>query len=239
MKAICLMEIRSFLSSLTGYLVIIVFLLINGLMLWFFDGTYNILQSNFADLAPFFYLAPLVLTFLIPAVSMKSLSEEIKQGTIELLLTKPLSVWQIVLGKYFGILFLIFLSILPTVIYVYFLESYLLPGQEFDMGSVLGSYFGLLFLSAAYGAMGIFASALSENQIVSFILGVGLCLFFSLGIDALAGLMQSTFVEKFGVQYHFRSISRGVIDTRDLIYFVSIAFLFLSMTVSKIKTLRK
>ncbi|MEC4113814.1 gliding motility-associated ABC transporter permease subunit GldF [Myroides pelagicus] len=239
MFAICFREIRSFLSSLTGYLVIAVFLIINGLMLWFFDGSYNVLNGNYADLAPFFYLSPLVLVFLIPAVAMRSFSEEIKQGTIELLLTKPLSVWQIVLGKYFGVLSLIILSILPTVVYVWILEGYIIDGQYFDYGSLIGSYFGLLFLAAMYASMGVFASSLSDNQIVAFILGALLCLFLSFGIDLLSSVAQSGILEQFGVQYHFRSISRGVIDTRDLVYFISVSFLFLSLTVLRIKSLRR
>lgn len=238
MKAISLREIKAFFSSLTGYLVITLFLVINGVLLWFIEGEYNVLQSGFADLSPFFYLAPWVLIFLIPAVSMKSFSEEIKNGTIELLLTKPLSVWQIVLGKFIGIFTLIFLAIIPTVVYVFILKDLVLEGQYIDYSSVMGSFIGLLFLVGCYTSMGILASSLTENQIVAFITGVILCLFFSLGIDTMAGLFGEWF-ERIGVLYHFRSISKGVIDTRDLIYFASMSILCLGITVFKIKTLRK
>lgn len=239
MKAICLREIRSFLSSIIGYLVISVFLLITGILLWFIDGSYNILQSGFADLSPFFFIAPWVLIFLIPAVTMKSFSEEIRQGTIELLLTKPISIWEIVLGKFLGVLILVLIAIIPTLVYVYIINNYIAPGQTFDMGAIIGSYFGLLFLASSYGAIGIFTSSITESQIVSFIFGVILCVFFSIGIEYLAVYLQSSFIEKLGVQYHFKSISRGVIDTRDLIYFLTITILFLSLAVYKIKMLRK
>lgn len=238
MKAISLREIKAFFSSLTGYLVIALFLVINGVLLWFLDGEYNVLQSGFADLSPFFYLAPWVLIFLIPAVSMKSFSEEIKNGTIELLLTKPLSVWQIVLGKFMGVFALIFLAIIPTVVYVFIIKDLVLEGQYLDYSSIIGSFIGLLFLVGCYVSMGILASSLTENQIVAFITGVILCLFFSLGVDTLAGVLGEWF-EKIGILYHFRSISKGVIDTRDLIYFISITILCLGLTVFKIKTLRK
>ncbi|WP_010253827.1 gliding motility-associated ABC transporter permease subunit GldF [Myroides injenensis] len=239
MKAICLREIRSFLSSIIGYLVISVFLLISGLLLWFIDGNYNILQSGFADLSPFFFIAPWVLIFLIPAVTMRSFSEEIRQGTIELLLTKPISIWEIVLGKFFGVLILVLIAIMPTLVYVYIITDYIAPGQTFDMGAIIGSYFGLVFLASSYSAIGIFTSSITESQIVSFILGVVLCVFFSIGIEYLAVYLQSSFIEKLGVQYHFKSISRGVIDTRDLIYFLTITIAFLSLAVYKIKMLRK
>ncbi|MEC4115871.1 gliding motility-associated ABC transporter permease subunit GldF [Myroides phaeus] len=238
MKAICFREIKSFFGSLTGYLVIICFLAINGGLLWFVDGDFNVLQSGFADLSPFFNLAPWVLIFLIPAVTMKSFSEEIKNGTIELLLTKPLSIWQIVLGKFFGVFFLIVLAILPTIVYVFVLKDLVLPGQFFDLGSIVGSFVGLLFLVSSYAAIGVFSSSITENQIVAFIVGIVLCAFFSIGIDMMSGVFGEWFA-KIGMFYHFRSISRGVLDTRDLLYFGSIATLFLGFTVFKIKMLRK
>lgn len=241
MKAICIREIKSFFGSLIGYLVIAVFLSINGLLLWIFDGVYNIPQSSFADLSPFFLIAPWILIFLVPAVTMKSFSEEIKQGTIELLLTKPLSVWEIVLGKFLGVIILILIAILPTFIYVLVLKEFTLSGQSFDFGNIAGSYFGLFFLVAAYASLGVFSSSLTDNQIVSFIVAVLLCVFFSLGIAELAEVFASggNWIEKIGLQYHFRSISRGVIDTRDLLFFVSFAVAFLGLTVFKIKTIRK
>ena len=240
MKSIVLREIKSFFGSPVGYLVIAIFLLLNGLFLWVFDGEFNILKSGFADLSPFFTLSPWILIFLIPAVTMLSFSDEKKQGTIELLFTKPLSIWQIVNGKFLGAFLLIVIAILPTLVYVYVLSSLGLPEGNIDMGSTLGSYFGLLFLVAAYTAIGIFTSTLSENQIVAFLIAVFLCFIFFYGFKELA-TYASVFedgIAQFGVEYHFKSMSRGVIDTRDILYFVSITILFLSLTVFKLKSLK-
>ena len=240
MKSIVLREIKSFFGSPIGYLVIVIFLLLNGLFLWVFDGEYNILKSGFADLSPFFTLAPWILIFLIPAVTMKSFSDEKKQGTIELLFTKPLSIWQIVNGKFLGAFLLIVIAIVPTFVYVYVISSLGMPGGNIDMGSTIGSYFGLLFLVASYTAIGIFTSTLSENQIVAFILSVFLCFIFYYGFEGIAPYAKGfeDTVARVGMDYHFKSMSRGVIDTRDVLYFVSVAFLFLSFTVFKLKTLK-
>ncbi len=240
MKSIALREIKSFFGSPIGYLVIAIFLILNGLFLWVFDGEYNILQSGFADLSPFFTLAPWILLFLIPAVTMRSFSDERKQGTIELLLTKPLSVWQIVNGKFLGSFLLIVLALLPTLVYVYVVYGLGLPEGNIDMGSTMGSYFGLLFLIASYTAIGIFTSTLSENQIVSFLVSVFLCFVFYYGFEGVATYMKGfeDLISSLGMDYHFKSMSRGVVDTRDVLYFISIAFLFLSFTVYKLKSLK-
>ncbi len=240
MKSIVLREIKSFFGSPIGYLVIAIFLLLNGLFLWVFQGEYNILNSGFADMTPFFTIAPWILIFLIPAVTMRSFSDEKKQGTIELLLTKPLSIWQIVNGKFFGAFFLIVMALLPTLVYVYILYGLGLPEGNIDLGSTLGSYFGLLFLVAAYSAIGIFTSTLSENQIVAFIIAVFVCFFFYFGFDGIATLITGfeDFVASFGMKNHFQSMGRGVLDTRDVIYFVSITVLFLSFTVFNLKSLK-
>ena len=240
MKSIVLREIKSFFGSPIGYLVIVIFLLLNGLFLWVFDGEYNILKSGFADLNPFFTLAPWILIFLIPAVTMKSFSDEKKQGTIELLFTKPLSVWQIVNGKFLGAFLLIVIAIIPTFVYVYVISSLGMPEGNIDMGSTIGSYFGLLFLVASYTAIGIFTSTLSENQIVAFILSVFLCFIFYYGFQGIASYAKGfeEAISRVGMDYHFKSMSRGVIDTRDVLYFVSVAFLFLSFTVFKLKSLK-
>lgn len=240
MKSILLREIKSFFGSPIGYLVIAIFLLLNGLFLWVFEGDFNILNSGYADLGPFFTLAPWILIFLIPAVTMRSFSDEKKQGTIELLLTKPLSVWQIVNGKFFGAFLLIIIALVPTLIYVYAIYGLGFPEGNIDMGSTIGSYFGLLFLIGGYTAIGIFTSTLSDNQIVAFILSVFLCFVFYFGFEGIASFAGefSSVVANLGMDYHFKSISRGVIDTRDIIYFISIALLFLSLTVFKIKSLK-
>jgi len=240
MKAILFREIKSFFGSPVGYLVIAIFLLLNGLFLWVFDGEYNIAQSGFADLTPFFTIAPWILLFLIPAVTMKSFSEEKKQGTLELLLTKPLSVWQIVNGKFLGSVLLIAIAIIPTLLYVYVVSKLGMPEGNIDLGSTMGSYFGLLFLIAAYSAIGIFTSSLSDNQIVSFILSVFLCFLLYYGFEGLAGFVGNSrdLVSALGMDSHFESMGRGVIDTRDVIYFASITVLFLSFTVFKLKALK-
>ncbi len=239
MKAILVREIKTFFGSLTGYLVIAVFLVLTGLFLWVFDGTYNILQSGYNDLNPFFQLAPLVLLLLIPAVTMKSISDERRQGTIELLVTKPLSLTQIVVGKFLGAFLLTVVALLPTLLYVFILNPYGNPPGNLDLGSTLGSYLGLLFLVAAYTGIGVFCSSLSENQIVAFILSVLICFVMYLGFDQVAEVFKSTLIEKFGVNYHYKSISRGVLDTRDLIYFGSITTFFLAATVFNLKNIRK
>lgn len=240
MKSILLREIKSFFGSPIGYLVIAIFLLLNGLFLWVFEGDYNILNSGFADLSPFFTISPWILIFLIPAVTMRSFSDEMKQGTIELLLTKPISIWEIVGGKFFGAFLLIVIAIIPTFIYVYVLYGLGMPAGNIDMGSTMGSYFGLLFLISGYTAIGVFTSTLSENQIVAFIVSVFLCFILYFGFQGVATQFKDwqELIAFFGMDYHFKSMSRGVIDTRDTIYFVSITLLFLSLTVYKLKSLK-
>jgi gliding motility-associated transport system permease protein len=240
MKAILLREIKSFFGSPVGYLVIAIFLLLNGLFLWVFEGDYNILNSGFADMSPFFTLAPWILIFLIPAVTMRSFSDEKKQGTLELLLTKPLSLLQIVAGKFLGAMLLIVIAIIPTFIYILVISGLGMPVGNIDMGSTMGSYFGLIFLIAAYTAIGVFTSTLSENQIVAFILSVFLCFFFYFAFEELATYLPDfeNFITALGMDSHFKSMSRGVLDTRDVLYFVSITIVFLSLTVFKLKSLK-
>lgn len=228
-------EITSFFASPIGYLVIGLFLVVNGLFLWVFSGDYNILDAGFADLNPFFELAPWILLFLIPAVTMRAFSDELKQGTLELLVTKPISVRAIVLGKYFGAVVLIVLALLPTLLYIVTISSLGNPSGNWDVGSTLGSYLGLLFLVLAYTAVGIFASTLSENQIVAFIIAIFLCFVLYFGFEGLASINASLDVSYLGLKAHYASISRGVIDTRDVIYFLSVAALFISLTVFKLK----
>ena len=231
-------EINSFFASPIGYLVIAVFLLLNSLFLFLFKGDFNILDNGFADLSSFFLLSPWIFIFLIPAITMRSFSDEKKQGTLELLLTKPISHLQIVLGKYFGAFALVIIAILPTLLYVYAISKLGNPEGNLDVGSVMGSYFGLLFLAASYVAIGVFASTLSDNQIVAFIIAVFLCFFFYFGFQGIANykLFGDTFyLEKLGMDYHFESMERGVLDTRDLIYFLSITAFFIVLTKLNIK----
>ncbi|WP_299016616.1 gliding motility-associated ABC transporter permease subunit GldF [uncultured Polaribacter sp.] len=236
MIAILKKEFNSFFASPIAYLVIGVFLLINGLFLWIFKDDFNLLNAGFADLNPFFYLAPWVFLFLIPAITMKTFSEELNTGTIELLKTKPISDWQIVLGKFWASLLLITIALLPTLTYAYTIYSLSNPAENLDFGSTIGSYMGLLFLAASYTSIGLFTSTLSKNQIVAFILGVLITFFFYYGFDAIADLLgHNLSIKNFGINQHFKSISRGVIDTRDLIYFVSVTFFFLFITKTRLE----
>ncbi len=233
MLAILKKEINSFFASPIGYLVIAVFLLLNGLFLWLFKGDFNILDSGFADMSAFFLLSPWILIFLIPAVTMRSFSDEKKQGTLELLLTKPISTLQIVLGKYFGAFILIIIALIPTLLYVFTISKLGAIGGNLDTGSILGSYFGLLFLIAAYTSIGVFSSTLSDNQIVAFIIAVFICFFFYFGFEGLSNYKlfgDAVYLEKLGMESHFKSMSRGVLDTRDLLYFISISIFFIALT---------
>ncbi|MFS4481398.1 gliding motility-associated ABC transporter substrate-binding protein GldG [Hyunsoonleella sp. 2307UL5-6] len=236
MLAILKKEINTFFATPIGYLVIAIFLVLNGLFLWVFKGEFNILDYGFADVSAFFLLAPWILLFLIPAVTMRSFSDEKKQGTLELLLTKPISHLNIVLGKYFGALILILMALLPTLLYIYSVYQLGNPVGNLDLGSTFGAYLGLIFLAATYTAIGIFSSTLSNNQIVGFIIAVFICFLFFIGFEGITEFTSSTIVEQFGINYHYKSISRGVIDTRDIIYFLSIITLFLLLTKLSIKT---
>jgi len=234
MIAILKKELNSFFASPIGYLVIAVFLIINGLFLWIFKGDFNILNAGFADLNSFFFIAPWFFLFLIPAITMRSFSDEFRLGTIEILKTKPLSDTQIVLGKFFGALILIILALIPTLIYVYSVLKLGNPINNLDFGSTLGSYIGLLFLAAAYTAIGLFTSTFSNNQIVAFIIAILISFFMFYGFEALADLELSESLRSFGMYDHFKSIRRGVIDTKDVIYFISITVFFLFLTKLKL-----
>ena len=238
MLSILKKEINSFFASPIGYLVIAVFLLLNGLFLWLFKGDFNILDNGFADLSSFFLLSPWIFIFLIPAITMRSFSDEKKQGTLELLLTKPISRLQIVLGKYFGAFILVIIAMIPTLLYVYAISKLGNPEGNLDMGSIMGSYFGLLFLAASYIAIGVFASTLSDNQIVAFIIAVFLCFIFYFGFEGISSyklLGDFFYLERLGMDFHFKSMERGVLDTRDLLYFLSITLFFIVLTKLNIK----
>ncbi len=239
MKSILKKELNSFFSSPIGYLVITVYLLINGLFLWVFEGDFNILHAGFADLNGYFFLAPWIFLFLIPAITMRSFSDEFNTGTIEILKTKPITDWQIILGKYFGALILVVLAIIPTLIYMYSIYQLGNPVGNINFGTTFGSFLGLLFLVSAYAAIGIFCSTISKNQIVSFIISVCISFFLYYGFEALAtnNLFGNLdfFIQKLGMNEHYTSISKGVIDTRDLVYFISVTFLFLFLTKIRIQ----
>lgn len=227
-------EISGFFSSLIGYIVIIVFLLANSLFMWVLPGQFNVLDNGYANIDTLFFIAPWVFLFLVPAVTMRLFADEKKSGTIELLLTRPLTDTQIILSKYFAGLTIVLLSILPTLIY--FLSIYLLgnPVGNIDVGGTWGSYIGLFFLASIYSAIGIFSSSITENQIISFILALVISFLFFIGFDTISsfGLFKSisSVVLALGINEHYISMSRGVIDTRDIIYFISIIIVFLLFT---------
>ncbi len=194
---------------------------------------------GYADLNPFFQLVPWIFIFLIPAVTMRSFSDEKKLGTLELLLTRPITKWQLVFGKFLGAFILIIIALIPTLVYLYAIDRLGNPEGNYDLGIIIGSYLGLLFLASTYISIGIFASTLSENQIVSFLVAVFLCFIFYFGLDALAEYnllgMPDHWTANLGMRSHFESISRGVVDTRDLIYFISLTILFLYITKLRLK----
>lgn len=227
-------EISSFFSSLTGYIVITVFLLINGLFLWVFPLEFNILDFGYASIENLFMLTPIVFLFLIPAITMRLFADEKKSGTIEILLTQPLTDLEIILAKYFAGLVLVLFSLLPTLIYFFSVYQLGLPPGNIDTGGMWGSYIGLLFLGASFVAIGLFSSSITDNQIVSFIIAIFLCGFLYIGFEFIYSLDMfghiDLFIKSLGINAHYTSMSRGVIDTRDIIYFLSVIALFIIFT---------
>lgn len=227
-------EISGFFSSTIGYIVISVFLLINGLFLWVFPLQFNILDYGYASLEHLFMLSPIVFLFLIPAITMRMFAEEKRSGTIEMLMTKPLTDLQIILSKYLAGVLLVVIALLPTLIYLFSVWYLGSPQGNVDMGGTWGSYIGLLLLGAAFVAIGLFSSSITNNQIVSFIISVFLCGFVYIGFEFIYSLELfgkfDLFMQSLGINEHYRSLSRGVIDTRDVLYFLSLIGLFILLT---------
>ena len=234
MLAIWKKEVSSFFSSVTGYLVAGVFLLVTALFLWIIPGNLNIPFGGYATLDSLFWLAPWLYLFLVPAITMRLFSEEKKGGTLELLLTKPVTDWQIVIGKYLAGLTLVIISLLPTLIYYFTVNNLAQPVGNMDHGATWGSYLGLVFLAAVYASIGVFASSVSANQVVAFIIAIAGCFFFYEGFQALATLpvfrSVSDFIIFIGISEHYQSISRGIIDSRDIVYFAGVILFFLALT---------
>lgn len=232
MWSICKKELRQFFSSLTGYIAIIVFLLVNGLLLFFFQD--NIFDFGYATLDRFFQLAPWILLLLIPAITMRSFAEEFKTGTFEILQTRPISRWQIVQGKYLGCLVVVLVALLPTLVYILSVQR-LSSGEGMDLGATAGAYLGLFFLAAVFTAIGICCSSFTNNAVVAFITALIGCALLYYGFNAVSKLpaLQNGadyYVEMAGIDFHYRSISRGLIDARDIVYFLSVIFLLLIIT---------
>ena len=227
-------EVNVFLSSLIGYIVISIFLVANGLIGGIFPNT-NIFASGYADLETFFQFAPWIFLFLIPAITMRSIAEELEQGTLELLATKPIRDWEIVGGKYLATLFLILFSILPTIVYYFAISALASPKGNIDQGAIMGSYIGLFLLGACFASIGVFMSSLTKNQIVAFIGGVFACFLLYQSLEALAlipGLSggMDKLLDSLSAGTRYRSVSQGLLDSRDILYFLSIVLFFLAAT---------
>jgi ABC-2 type transport system permease protein len=238
MRVIARKEITQFFSGLTGFIAIGVFLLLCGLLLFIIPSNsvldFNILDYGVASLEKFFKLAPWVLLLLIPAITMRLFSDEYKVGTIEILKTKPLQAWQLVLGKYYGALAIVFIALLPTLIYVIAVKS-ISTNSNLDFGSIIGSYFGLFFLAAVFVAIGLCCSSFTHNVVTSFLVSMFCCLIFYFLFTAISKISFfkggiDYYLEALGLDFHYRSISRGVVDTRDIVYFITTIFLFLTIT---------
>jgi ABC-2 type transport system permease protein len=240
MVALFRKEIAGFFSSLTGYIVIVVFLLATGLFMWVIPGGNNVLNYGYADMDTFFALAPWIFMFLIPAITMRLFADEKKSGTIELLMTRPISDLAIVTGKYLAALTIAVIALLPT--FIYFISIYRLgnPVGAMDVGGTWGSYLGLFFLAAVYTAIGLFCSSLTDNTIAAFILSLVLVVLFFYGFDAASTLLANQsgefFLQGLSIYRHYRSMSRGVIDTRDVVYFLALIALFISLTRFKLQS---
>jgi len=231
-------EIQGFFSNLTGYVVIIIFLLANSLIMWKFSGNMNILDAGYATIEPLFIISPWIFLFLVPAITMRMFAEEEQTGTLELLLSRPLTELQIVLSKYLASVTLILFSLIPCL--VFFISVYLLgnPPGNIDTGGTWGSLIGLFFLGAVYAGMGIFSSSLSDNIIIAFLMALVLCFVFYFGFDKLAQIQMfkgfSAVILYIGINDHYTSISRGVIDLRDIIYFICIISFFILLTKTRL-----
>lgn len=232
MWPICKKELRQFFSSLTGYIAIIVFLLVNGLVLFVFRN--NILENGYATLDDFFSFAPWIVLFLVSAITMRSFSDEFKSGTFEILGTQPLSKWQVVAGKFFGSYIVAAIALVPTLVY-YVTINHLASTTGIDAGAAAGSYLGLLLLTAVFTAIGICVSSFTTNAVVAFIISLIACVLLYFGFSAISQLAAFSngldyYIEMLGINFHYQSISRGVIDTRDLVYFLSLVTFFLLVT---------
>jgi len=237
MLSICKKELHQFFSSLTGYIAIILFLLVNGFFLFVLKDS-NIFDFGYASLDKFFELAPWIFIFLVPALAMRSLAEEFKTGTFEILQTKPLSKWQIVTGKYFSILIVLLFVIVPTFIYIFTIKMLSAAGN-IDSGGITGSYIGLFLLAAVFAAISLCCSSFTNNAVVAFLVSAFVCLILYFGFNAISKLpvflgKADYYIEMIGIDFHYRSISRGLLDSRDVLYFVSIIFLFLLITVQNL-----
>ncbi|WP_337942881.1 gliding motility-associated ABC transporter substrate-binding protein GldG [Mucilaginibacter jinjuensis] len=229
-------EIVLYLSSMVAYITIGVFLIVLGLFLWVFPDT-SILDYGYASLESLFNTVPYLFMFLIPAITMRSLAEERREGTFELLATRPVTFGQIIMGKYFACVLLVLFALLPTYVYYYSVTVLGNPQNNIDSGAVIGSYIGLFLLGASFVAIGMFASAITKNQIIAFTIAVFLSFFVYSGFDSMSQLLslQNVGIEQLGISSHYSSVSRGVLDTRDLFYFIALTALFILLALGALK----
>ncbi|MEO8720094.1 MAG: gliding motility-associated ABC transporter permease subunit GldF [Ginsengibacter sp.] len=233
MKSIAKKELHQFFSTLTGYITIVLFLIVNALYLFILKDS-NIFDFGYATLVSFFDFAPWIFIFLIPALTMRSFADEYKSGTFEILQTRPLSNWQIILGKYLAIIVIITIALIPTFLYIITIRSLSSTGQ-IDGGAIIGSYIGLFLLASVFASICTWCSSLTSNAVIAFLLSAFSCIVLYFGFNAISKLPVFTgnadyYIEMLGIDFHYQSISRGVIDTRDVIYFFSFIFLFLFAT---------
>lgn len=241
MITILLKELSSFFNSLIAYIVIGVFLLFTGLLFWLYPDT-NILDYGYAEMGSFFEIMPYLFLFFIPAITMRMFSDEIKSGTLEVLLTKPVSVGKIVSGKFLACLIIIMLAMLPTLLYYYAVYRLGNPVGNIDSAAVAGSYIGLIFLASVYSAIGVFMSSITRNQVIAFLLAALTSYMFLVGFDQIAGLFRGKTqyaLSSLGFNFHYNSLSKGVLDSRSLIYFLTVSVLFLTLTMISLGRLRK
>jgi len=243
MLSLYLKELRSFLSSIIGYVFILIYLIASGLFHWILSYNTNLLEGAEADLIPFFNLSPVILLILIPAITMRSIAVERRTGTIELLFTKPISDLGIILAKYFAGVTLMIIAIIPTIVYFFSMYYMGKPIGIIDLGASLTSYLGLILLGSVFVSIGIFASSLTSSQIVSFILAMFLCWFIYDGLELLGSFSQvgnsDAIIRYFGISSHYNSIKKGLVDTSDIVYFISVIFLFLYASLSSVKSLKR
>lgn len=238
MWSICKKELRQFFSSLTGYIAVVMFLLINGLFLFILKDS-NIFDYGYASLDKFFELAPWILMFLVPAITMRSFSDEFKVGTFEILQTRPLTSNSIVAGKFLSVIIVLLFVIIPTFTYVITIDSLSATGG-IDGGGIIGSYIGLFLLAAVFAAIGICSSSFTNNPVVSFLISAFASLILYFGFNALSKLpaffgTADYFIEMLGIDFHYRSVSRGLLDSRDVVYFVSLIFVFWMITIKNLQ----
>jgi ABC-2 type transport system permease protein len=237
MRSLFLKEINAFLGSLIGYLVLALFLVAIGLIVWVFPES-SVLDYGFADLESLFTYTPYVFTFLVPALSMRAIADERKMGTWELLRTSPLSLVQIILAKYFALLCLVLVALLPTLLYFFSITQLGDPVGNLDQAGFFGSWIGLIMIGAVFSAVGLFASSLTSQQVVAFVLGVFLCFILYFGLSALSDMQLggvSYWAEEFSLSYHYINLSRGVIESTDIFFMLGMIWLFLGGSVLGLK----